>query len=214
MAKAPLAGQVKTRLCPPLSPEEAAELYRCFLLDKIQQVRSLDNASPVIAYTPTDSGHLFEGLAPGFSLLPQRGVDLGARLASSLDHLLALGNGGALAIDSDTPTLPVPLLQSAVDLLAGQQVDVVVGPSEDGGYYLIGLRASQPELFAEMPWSTSGVLRETTARARARGLRLAELPPWYDVDTPGDLERLRADLAGPQRGGASRTRGFLQASGR
>ena len=214
MAKAPLAGQVKTRLCPPLSPEEAAELYRCFLLDKIEQVRSLDKASPVIAYTPADSGDLFEGLAPGFSLLPQRGVDLGARLASCLEHLLAAGNGGALATDSDTPTLPVPFLQRAVDLLAGQQVDVVVGPSEDGGYYLIGLRAPQPELFAEMPWSTSRVLRETTERARVRGLRLAELPPWYDVDTPGDLERLRGDLARAGLGEPAQTRGFFEASGR
>ncbi len=210
MAKAPLAGQVKTRLCPPLSPDEAAGLYRCFLLDKIQQVRALERARPVVAYAPADSRDIFGRLAPDFSLLPQQGPDLGARLAGSLEHLLTSGHAGALAIDSDTPTLPVALLQQAVDLLADPGVDVVVGPTEDGGYYLIGLRAPQPELFVEMPWSTRDVLPETTNRARSRGLRLAQLPPWYDVDTPDDLDRLRAELARMDEPRAPHTRRFLQ----
>ena len=91
MAKAPLAGQVKTRLCPPLSADEAAGLYRCFLLDKIQQVRALERARPVIAYAPEDCGEIFGALAPDLSLLPQRGPDLGVRLTGILEGLLDIG---------------------------------------------------------------------------------------------------------------------------
>jgi rSAM/selenodomain-associated transferase 1 len=213
MAKAPHAGQVKTRLCPPLSPDEAAALYRCFLLDKIEQVRMLERVSPVVAFTPKDSREIFGTLAPDFSLLPQRGPDLGDRLAEILERLLASGHQGAVAIDSDTPTLPVTLLQQAVDLLAAPGADVVLGPTEDGGYYLIGLRAPQPELFVEMPWSTPDVLPETRNRARRRGLRLVQLQPWYDVDTPEDLDRLRAELARFNEPGAPHTRRFFQALG-
>lgn len=209
MAKAPVAGRVKTRLCPPLSPHEAAGLARCFLLDKIHQVRMLEGAAPVIAYAPEDSRDLFGRLAPGFLLLPQQGADLGARLTCGLELLLAAGHGGALAIDSDTPTLPVAFLQQAVDLLADPAADVVVGPTEDGGYYLIGLRAPQPGLFVEMPWSTSDVLSETIRRARRLGLRLTQLPAWHDVDTPRDLDRLRAELGESVGSRAAHTRRFL-----
>lgn len=154
MAKAPRAGEVKTRLCPPLSAAEAAELYRCFLLDKIEQVRSLCGARPAIAYTPEEGRAFFETAAPDFLLVPQRGDDLGARLAGTFEALFAQGYVGALAIDSDTPTLPTGLLQEAVNLLAGPPVDVVLGPCEDGGYYLIGLRRLHRELFEGIAWST------------------------------------------------------------
>ena len=213
MAKEPLAGQVKTRLCPPLSPDEASELYRCFLLDKIKQVRAVAGAQPVVAFAPEDCREIFRTLAPDFSLLPQQGPDLGSRLAGILERLLASSRAGALAIDGDTPTLPTALLQQAVDALTDPGIDVVVGPTEDGGYYLIGLRAPRPELFVEMPWSTSAVLRETTTRAERRGLRLVQLPSWHDVDTPEDLDRLRAELAGTDESVAPHTRRFLQRSG-
>ena len=211
MAKAPLAGQVKTRLCPPLSPDEAAGLYRCFLLDKIQQVRALERARPVIAYAPADRGEIFEALAPDLSRLPQQGSDLGVRLTRVLEDLLAAGHPAAVAIDSDTPNLPVGLLQQAVDRLADPELDVVLGPTEDGGYYLIGIRAPQPELFSAMPWSTPDVLPETLHRAQRRSLRLLQLPPWYDVDTPDDLGRLRADLVGAEARVAPHTRQYLSA---
>src|SRR5438094_265425 len=103
MAKAPRAGEVKTRLCPPLSLADASELYRRFLLDKIDQVRALRTASPAIAYTPAEARALFEKIAPGFVLVPQRGADLGDRLANSLGELLDPGYRGALAIESDSP---------------------------------------------------------------------------------------------------------------
>ena len=190
MAKAPRGGEVKTRLCPPLSLTEAAELYRRFLLDKIEQVRALRTASLAVAYTPTAARAFFEEIAPGFVLVPQRGADLGDRLANSLGELLDKGHRGALAIDSDTPTLPLGFLQQALDLVTTPEIDVVLGPTEDGGYYLIGLRTVHRELFEAMAWSTSQVLPETIRRADAKGLRVVCLPPWYDIDTPEDLARL------------------------
>ncbi len=210
MAKAPRAGEVKTRLCPPLSLADAAELYRRFLLDKIEQVTSLRTASLAIAYTPAEARAFFEEVAPGFVLVPQRGADLGDRLANSLGELLERGHPGALAIDSDTPTLPLGFLQEALDLVTTPGIDVVLGPTEDGGYYLIGLRTLHRELFEAMAWSTSQVLAETIRRADAKGLRVACLPPWYDIDTPDDFARLQAALALSDGDSPRHTRRFLQ----
>lgn len=209
MAKAPRAGEVKTRLCPPLTAAEAAELYRSFLLDKIEQVRALTAASPAVAYTPAEGRALFEALAPGFTLLPQRGADLGARLANSFEAFFRMGHRGALAIDSDTPTLPLGFLEQALDLIATPSVDVVLGPSDDGGYYLIGLRTLHRELFEGMEWSTPRVLPETLRRAEAQGLRVASLPTWFDVDTPEDLVRLKASLAESEKDAPRHTRRFF-----
>lgn len=194
MAKMPQAGAVKTRLCPPLAPQTAAVLYRAFLLDKIAQVRRLAQASPTIAYTPEDGRGFFAALAPDFTLIPQQGADLGERLANSFAQCFAAGYTGVLAIDSDTPTLPTDFLQQAVHLIATPQTEVVIGPTEDGGYYLIGLRALHRELFADMAWSTAAVVPETRQRAAAKGLQIAWLPPWFDIDTVEDLQRLRAML--------------------
>jgi len=209
MAKAPRAGEVKTRLCPPLSLTDAAELYRRFLLDKIEQVRSLRTASLAIAYTPAEARVFFEEVAPGFVLVPQRGADLGDRLANSLGELLDQGYRGALAIDSDTPTLPLGFLEQGLDLLTTPEVDVVLGPTEDGGYYLIGLRTVYRELFEAMAWSTSRVFPETIRRADAKGLRVACLPAWYDIDTSDDLARLRMALAASDGDSPRHTRAFF-----
>jgi len=214
MAKAPTAGAVKTRLTPPLTAAGAAELYRCFLLDKIEQVRALEDTHAVVAYTPADASRVFEELAPGFELLPQCGPELGARLANGLAQLLAHGHAGAVAIDSDTPTLPTAFLQQGVDILRRGESDVVIGPCDDGGYYLIGVRAERPELFDNMPWSTPEVLPETLRRARAAGLTTVCLPEWFDVDTAADLERLRASLIEPGDKIAEQTMRFLAERGR
>lgn len=209
MAKAPRPGAVKTRLCPPLSPAEAAELSRCFLLDKIAQVRALTEASPAIAFTPEDEQGWFEALAPDFVLVPQRGADLGARLHGSLNALLRAGHPAALAIDSDTPTLPMEFMRQAIHLAITPGVDIVIGPTEDGGYYLIGGRVAHRALFEDMPWSTSQVLEQTMQRAKAAGLRVACLPSWFDVDTPADLARLRAALDVRLDGTPNETRRLL-----
>jgi len=194
MAKAPEAGQVKTRLCPPLSPEDAARLYRCFLMDKIAQVRGVPAAEPVLAYAPGGAAGLFEALAPGFRLLPQRGGDLTSRLVSVLEELFGAGFDATIVIDSDTPTLPSGLLEQAATHMVSGAHDLVLGPSEDGGYYLIGQRRLHRALFEDIPWSTPVVLEETVRRAHALGLAVLELEPWYDVDTGADLMRLMADL--------------------
>ena len=214
MAKAPEAGQVKTRLCPPLSLEEAAQLYRCFLMDKIAQVRGVTAAEPVLAYAPEGAAGIFEVLAPGFRLLPQRGGDLASRLVSVLEHLFAAGFGGAILIDSDTPTLPSGLLERAVTHVASREHDLVLGPSADGGYYLIGLGRIHRVLFDDMPWSTPTVLEETLRRARDLGLTAARLEPWYDVDTGADLDRLMSELEAGGDEGPRHTRRLLLSLGR
>jgi len=195
MAKMPCPGQVKTRLCPPLTPWQAASLYRAFLFDKIAQVRTLTAARLAIAYTPASGEGFFRDLAPDFTLVPQQGTDLGERLIHSLEYFLNLGDTGVMAIDSDTPTLPTHYLQQAIDLLTKPAVDVVMGPSADGGYYLIGIRAPHRALFVDMPWSTSVVLPETVRRAQALEVNIAWLPEWFDVDTPEDLARLHTTLS-------------------
>lgn len=209
MAKAPWPGQVKTRLCPPLSPEDAAHLYRAFLLDKIGQVDTLP-VSPVIAYAPAEAKATVSALAPShFSLIPQHGKDLGARLLSTFEHLFSRGCLRALAVDSDTPTLPTAYLHRALDLLADTGIDVVLGPTEDGGYYLIGLRQPHRELFEAIAWSTPHVLSQTLHRSQAQRLRVACLAPWYDVDTFSDLTRLRLALNQPGTEQAQHTQRFL-----
>lgn len=209
MAKAPRAGEVKTRLCPPLTGPEAAALYGSFLQDKIEQVRTLRGATPAVAYAPEAERPLFHAMAPDFRLVAQRGPDLGARLANGFAEFLGNGHAGAVAIDSDTPTLPTEHLEEAVARLRRGDVDLVLGPSEDGGYYLIGLREPHPELFEAIRWSTPEVMPETLRRAEARGLRVVLLPTWYDVDVPADLARLRAALAASQAPTPRHTRRFL-----
>jgi len=209
MAKAPEPGRVKTRLCPPLSPDDAADLYRCFLLDKIAQARQVAGVEPVLAYAPAQAAAVFEALAPGFTLLAQRGTDLTARLVAVCDQLFLDGCEAALLIDSDTPTLPTERIERAVAVMTEGGCDLVFGPSEDGGYYLVGLRRPHPELFEGMRWSTPTVLEETLRRARALGLSSTTLSAWYDVDTAADLARLYTDLAAGPDGGPRHTRRFL-----
>jgi rSAM/selenodomain-associated transferase 1 len=209
MAKAPRPGEVKTRLCPPLLPGEAAALYRCFLLDKISAVQALVGAQRVVAFTPDEAQAVFAALAPDFTLVPQRGPDLGARLRATLASLLEAGHSGAIAVDSDTPTLPREFLQQAVDCLSRPGPDVVLGPTEDGGYYLIGVRAAHRALFDGIPWSTSAVLEVTLRQAAAAGLQTVCMPAWFDVDTPDDLRRLQAVLDGRPAAETGQTGRFL-----
>src|SRR5438094_847733 len=182
---------------------------RAFAMAPPRWVWTLRTASPAIAYTPAEARAFFEKIAPGFVLVPQRGADLGDRLANSLGELLDQGYRGALAIDSDTPTLPLGFLEQGLDLLTTPEVDVVLGPTEDGGYYLIGLRTVYRELFEAMAWSTSRVFPETIRRADAKGLRVACLPAWYDIDTSDDLARLRMALAASDGDSPRHTRAFF-----
>jgi rSAM/selenodomain-associated transferase 1 len=209
MAKVPVPGAVKTRLCPPLEPAEAATLARCFLQDRLEQLAALPVGEPMVAFTPQERAEELQSLLPtGVRLIPQAGEDLGARLDRLLTDLLGEGYAGAIAVDADSPTLPSVYLEEACRQLLAGGIDVVVGPSEDGGYYLIGLRRPAPGLFRAMPWSTSAVLAETMARAREARLRVSLLPTWFDIDRGPDLERLRGP-AEPEAFRPPRTLAFL-----
>jgi uncharacterized protein len=209
MAKAPQPGAVKTRLSPPLDSADAARLYECFLRDKIEAVRGIAIAQPVIAYTPPGAGAVFRRLAPGFELVAQRGDDLGSRLSNAFDRLFEEGYTGVVALDSDTPTLPAEIMRRAAERLAAARDDVVLGPTEDGGYYLVGLRRPHRELFQGIAWSTPRVMPQTLRRVRDRGLRAFLLPEWFDVDTAEDLRRLREALNGASLTHSAHTKRFL-----
>jgi uncharacterized protein len=213
MAKRPAAGATKTRLVPPLTGEQAANLYECFLLDALQVARSIPNVARYIAYPPADGRDYFLRLAPDFGPVSQIGVGLGDRLAYVIEEIARRDGGPVVAMSSDSPTLPTAYVARAFDVLARDKADVVLGPCDDGGYYLIGLGLPQPRLLREVPMSTPQVLRDTLALAATAGLRAALLPPWYDVDVADDLRRLAADLAASPPEGAHHTRMFLERLG-
>ena len=201
MAKAPIPNRVKTRLIPWLKPEVASSLYRNFLLDKIDQVKNIE-AQAFIAYTPETELAFFRSIAPhGFDLINQAGANLGDRLANISRNLFGQGFEKVLMLDSDTPNLPTEFIQKGLGQL--DESDVVLGPCEDGGYYLIGLKECQPVLFKDIPWSTSRVAEFTVEKARNSGLTVSLLEAWYDIDTIDDLLRLKRDLksySGDQKG--------------
>ena len=196
MAKRPRAGEVKTRLCPPLTPEEAARLAHCFLLDRLDQIRRVPGVARFVAFSPSDAEEFFRAEAgEAFGLLPQLGADLGERLADLSARLLAGGFHGTMIVGTDSPTLPDAILDEAREVLSRDRADVVLGPATDGGYYLIGLRHPSERLFHGIQWGTDTVLARTLELARAAGLRTHLLPPWFDVDSHADLWRLARDLA-------------------
>jgi rSAM/selenodomain-associated transferase 1 len=198
MAKAPIPGRVKTRLSPPLTPNQAAALNVAFLRDtsaNLAAVAERTIASPVVSYTPAGEEHRFEGiLPPEFELIVQRGEDFGERLLYAAEDLLACGFSAVCLIDSDSPTVPKRAYVEAVLALQQPGARVVLGPSADGGYYLIGIKRADARLFEGVSWSTSDVYSQTVERVHAAGLELVELPMWYDVDDAATLSQLRAEL--------------------
>jgi uncharacterized protein len=219
MAKAPVAGEVKTRLVPPLTPGEAAALNVCFLRDMAANIKAISETEPVsglVVYTPAGSEPAFAGVLPeGFTLLAQRGSSLGERLCNATDDLLQQGYEAVCLINSDSPTLPRSILIRAIESLATGGDRVVLGAAEDGGYYLIGLKHAHRNLFNEIAWSTSDVLARTRQRAAEIDLPVELLPSWYDVDDAETLSRLCEELLfTPSLNGAypaPHTRAFLEA---
>ncbi len=207
VAKRPFPGQTKTRLSPPLSPQDAANLYENFLRDTLDIIRLVPEVQPIIAYLPLGEEAYFRSLAPDFALLPQRGDNLGARLDNALTHCLMDGYQKVVIMDSDSPTLPAAYLSQAFTAL--DRTDVVLGPCEDGGYYLIGLNRPTPRLLREVQMSTSHVIRDTLDLAAEEGLTVTQLPLWYDVDTAVELERLQLELTSLSPERAVHTRRFL-----
>ncbi len=195
MAKAPRAGRVKTRLSPPLTLEESAALNICFLKDTAQNLASLHDAAGMISYTPVGDEAAFDGLLPAsFALIGQRGDAFGERLLAAAADILACGFGAVCLIDSDSPTVPAAAFQAAIEALARPGDRVVLGPSDDGGYYLIGLKQAHASVFDRITWSTASVLMETIDRARDAELEVELLPLWYDVDDAATLSVLSEEL--------------------
>jgi rSAM/selenodomain-associated transferase 1 len=186
----PEPGKVKTRLAATIGADEAAELYRTFVLDILA---TLDTCGlPLrVCFEPLEKeADLQAWLGAGYVLKPQRGRDLGARMRRAFEEAFFEGFARGILLGSDIPDLPLAVLQEAVDALRRQ--DAVIGPARDGGYYLIGFRRGSipPDVFEDIPWSTAAVAQVTLARLEAHGCRIHRLPKWEDVDTAEDLAAL------------------------
>jgi rSAM/selenodomain-associated transferase 1 len=202
MAKAPRSGFSKTRLCPPLQPDQAAALSAAFLRDITDNIALAARQAAItgyVAYAPAGAETLFDGhLAPGTGMLLADGSPLmppdvqgfGRCLLHAILAMLARGHQSAVVLNSDGPTLPTALLVRGAKALAAEGDRVVLGPADDGGYYLLGMKAAHAHLFADIAWSTAGVAETTRVRAAALGLDVVELPQWYDVDDRETLTRL------------------------
>ena len=198
MTKAPRAGEVKTRLTPPLTAKEAAALNVCFLHDTAAAIAGAgQGARGIGCYTPVDAAAAYQEVLPSdFQLIAQRGLDLGERLTFALEDLLEIGFSSVCLIGSDSPTVPASTYAAAVKILSQPDDCAVLGPSDDGGYYLIGLKKNHSRMFQEIDWSTRSVCEQTLKRAAEIGLPIRLLPAGYDVDDLVTLRRLCYDLLG------------------
>jgi len=195
-AKAPIEGQVKTRLCPPLTLEQAAELAACFLIDTVERACSLPDTQVYLAFTPADSESIFRALLPfPVKYIPQRGDSLGVRELNVFLDLQQQGARNIVLIGSDIPTLPLTHIQEAFMFLGDSHCDAVFSPTDDGGYCLIGMREPHRPLFEHIAWSTATVLSDTLMQAHRHQLAVKLVPPWYDVDNANDLYRLATELS-------------------
>lgn len=185
-AKQPLPGKVKTRLCPPLTPEQSADLYQVCLQETVTRMRALSSCDLAICYS--GETNWFSATFPGITLVPQRGRDLGARMAQCLSDWLAAGYDAAVLIGSDAPDLPLERIELAFKALEG--ADLVHGQALDGGYYLVGESTHHAPLYQGIAWSTTKVLEQTLARAAQLGLHTVLLEPWDDLDDLPALLRL------------------------
>ena len=211
ICKAPTPGKSKTRLSPPLTPQQCAELATCFIRDLSVTMDTLSSAGitqSYASYTPLGTEPQLLALLPDdFKLLLQCEGDLGARLLDAISQILAEGHKGAIIISADSPTMPAALLQEAAAAVLEKDC-VVLSPALDGGYTLIGLSRAHARLFEDIAWSTETVYEETLQRAAELSLPVVNIGQWYDVDEAPTLELLRAELRGdplpfPHRGTAA-----------
>jgi rSAM/selenodomain-associated transferase 1 len=208
MAKKPKVGSIKTRLCPPLKLDEAAMLYEALLWDTIEMVTGVRDIDLAIAITPPESSEYFKQITPlDTILIPVACADIGECLACVLGKLIDMGYDRVMALNSDGPTLPPGYIQAAIQSL--EQHDLVLGPAEDGGYYLVGFQELHTKIFSGIDWSTDRVLTQTLRRAEQLSLSVHLLPPWYDIDTVADIHRLRDELKNLPPNALTHTRRFL-----
>jgi uncharacterized protein len=214
MAKSPRSGAVKTRLVPPLTPQAASALSASFLRDTTENIARAARRVMAgwaihgyVAYAPAGIERDFDGMLAGGTrlvLADGSGVSapdvhgLGRSLLHAARSLFAAGHAAVCLLNSDTPNLPTALLARAACVLAEGGDRVVLGPAEDGGYYLLGMKAAHRRLFADITWSSSFVAEETIRHVAALGLEIVQLDSWYDVDDASSLSRLCRDLVSPR----------------
>jgi rSAM/selenodomain-associated transferase 1 len=208
-AKWPESGKVKTRLSPPFSTQEASELYRCMLIDTLENTLGLNGMTRIIFFDGNpERAADFSLLAPDAEVIRQEGADLGERLANAFERAFSIGYRKVAVIGTDSPHMPVERITEAFQLLNAEDCDIVFGPSEDGGYYLIAMKEMNPELLVDIPWSSSDTLGKSLEKAKAAGLRASLLACGFDLDTVDDLLRLEQESPGSVT--APRTKSFLK----
>lgn len=195
-AKAPIPGSVKTRLQPHLTAKQAAALHFAFVQDTWASLSSIESAS-LYLYSDQEWPGFRKLAGPGRVGL-QRGADLGEKMLHCFEDLSQQGHHGMLIVGSDSPTLPPDYLRAGLKLLG--DVDAVLGPSEDGGYYAVGCRSAKAGMFKEVSWSTASTLTETERAFERAGLTSERLPAWYDIDTIENLRRLVSESDLPEHG--------------
>ena len=210
LTKFPKPGQTKTRLVPPLSFDDAAELARALLLDQLQNLARFTAAQLFIAFTPPSAASFFEALLPReVSCFCQQGDSLGDRMRHAFAVLFSRGFSRVVLIGGDLPAVPLEVLADAVAALENDS-EVVLGPSLDGGYYLVGMSRLVSEIFEGILWSQPDVLTLTAAKLVSLKKNYKLISPWYDIDTIDDLRRLESDFAAAPAGFMKNTLALLQ----
>ncbi len=201
-AKNPIPGKVKTRVTPHITPTDAAELYKAFIVDIVSNTLILKCDRIVIAYTPLNAETSFHEICgQSINYIPQEGYDLGERMKNAFRYTFDKGSKRTVIIGTDSPTLPLSYIRKAFSVL--EKVPITIGPTFDGGYYLVGLSEQNNDIFDGVEWSTSRVFSQTLTRIKALNKQFYLLPPWYDVDTPEDLKFLRSHILAMKLSGAS-----------
>jgi rSAM/selenodomain-associated transferase 1 len=207
MAKASVPGRAKTRLVPPLTADEAAELNTAFLKDVVENIAAAAQDASIrgyVAFGPPETAPFFKTTLPApIELIDAWFPNFGDCLFAAIKQVLGRGHGSAVVLNSDSPTLPTALLAAAAQFLARPGDRAVLGPARDGGYYLLGLKTPHRRLFEDVAWSTEHVAAQTLARAAEIGLEVHVLPDWYDVDDAASLRQLHQDLEDGQRSSAT-----------
>ena len=213
MTKEPQAGHVKTRLRPILSDDQCAELSACFLIDTIAKARHVAQTI-IVAYSAVGGeGSIFDLVPESIACIKQTGDDLGQRLAAAVEFAESNGGGPIIVIGTDSPTMPPEVLVTALQRLAEPATELVLGETDDGGYYLIGVQHNIPSIFRGIPWSSADVYQATLDQANKIGLTgIVELPKCYDIDTPDDLISLHQEFLknGDWQTVAPKTAGWLK----
>jgi len=199
MVKAPLPGLAKTRLTPPMPQSDAASLALCFVQDVVKSALGITQ-NVIVAFTPSEGRALLKASLPdNLHWVEQQGQHLGDRLISAIAYADSFGFSPIIVLGADSPTLPPTFIQQACQMLTVGPADITLGPTADGGYYLVGIRKPEPEIFHNITWSSALTLEHTMRNIKQLGLRLVTLEQWYDVDTFADLRSLNNELRSDER---------------